>query len=153
MQGDIARDGERLLSRSSWCQAVHNFKDTLAEKPCVIHLSRNRVNLMTAIVAVSAKGGRNLLPPDNKRTTIEWLRNQYPGAFTVGEPGENTAQSSDELSVDVVVPTSTSNSRQNSIKTGAVSPLLLDPEAEAVVAHTSGSTGTPKAVSKTWKSV
>ena len=123
---------------------------TLPSGSHALNLCEDRYRFMVALCAVAIRGQVNLLPSSRAPgVVVETLAN-HPEAYALGDgPLELDGHSDSALD-----PSIRRRSWQMPDVLGEVDgvPLMVDPDALAVIGFTSGSTGRPTANPKTWAS-
>ncbi len=137
---------------------VHTVANLLPDQRFAINLCENRYFFMVSFCAVILKAQTNLLPPNKKMATQEWLFEKYSDTYVLHDgyvnetsfetPTDTEQESSvaDYLSINVLEADFNSDNKVSSIPD-----ILLDHL--AAISFTSGSTGESKPNKKSWQTI
>ena len=132
------RDGAPIARRQFVADACR-LAARLPAAP-VLALTADRYRFALALAAAALRGQFNLLPPNHTPDTLRRLRELFPGAYALVEPGAGSDPELPSVPFDVAAATDPPSPQIPALGAGAIVARVL----------TSGSTGTPTAHPKRW---
>jgi acyl-CoA synthetase (AMP-forming)/AMP-acid ligase II len=135
----VARQGERIISRSTFLAEVEELAGVLPDRPFVVNFCSDRYRFSVAWMAALLRGQITLLPSGRDTGSVIALCADYPGLYVLTDDDEPNDWSGPHFAY----PAMSSEAGEHGVP-------AFSPDQVAAVLFTSGSTGRPNPSPRRW---